>query len=230
MGQCASDAKSEHPQHDLSQEDDNLPACVDQKSIPMGAKDRGSRRKSSTRIYSPDQLIRKNSGSGIFTIAGGDFPVPEHERKDSKSRSKFSSDNVKAKNRRNSTVSQKSSGSTGPEDSGYYDPETSVYVQNVVKKSGCETFVINFNESEAGDKHVKSRRRPPKLKTRPQTAAVSDNTIKVKPSSTEVIDCQDFEVTDSYCSGKILDKKRLRSAFARSSGSKKKDPKGTGGM
>lgn len=79
----------------------------------------------------------------------------------------------------------------------YHDVEQDIYVRDIVKKSGCETFVINFAENGGG-----KARKVVKKNVRPATTS----RLKVKPKG---IDPNLAEVNTSKVS-----EKRLRSAFA----------------
>ena len=100
-------------------------------------------------------------------------------------------------------------------------------VEEVVKKSGCETFVINFND----DKPVVQKKKLP----RPKTTAACSTRLKVKPSKDIDFSSNKPAVVDGskrqrqhdsqeVNTSKVLDKRRrgLRSAFATRAGRPKK--------
>lgn len=77
-----------------------------------------------------------------------------------------------------------------------YDVEQDIYVRDIVKKSGCETFVINFDDSaKRGGKKVLKKKRP----------ATCSSRLKVKPKG---VIGDDLEVNN------VSEKRLLRSAFA----------------
>ena len=66
-----------------------------------------------------------------------------------------------------------------PNKNGYFD-DNHLYINDVVKKSGCETFVINFDDSEAQDLTSKGQNVAKNRPKRPNTTR-----LKVRPSKKE---------------------------------------------
>ena len=89
-------------------------------------------------------------------------------------------------------------------------PPEPIVVEDVVKKSGCETFVIQFNDQRLT--------KPMPKKVRPKTTAACSTRLKVKPSATN----SDFKLEKGHQVGqeevnsKVLEKRPSRRAGLRS--------------
>ena len=117
---------------------------------------------------------------------------------------------VMAKSRRTSC-----SAATVPNDAVQAPPEP-IVVEDVVKKSGCETFVINFNDQRLT--------KPMPKKVRPKTTAACSTRLKVKPSTTAASDFKLEKVRGGSggheggqeVNSKVLEKRPSRRAGLRS--------------